>query len=93
MKLIYKFYIEHTERLDTLMRASNNLYNQALYEVRQKLINEGIWLWYKDLNEIMRLVKNLEGECNYRLVKAQCAQQILRLVDSTMKSYCRSDLN
>ena len=43
MRLIYKFYIEHTEGLDRLMRVSNNLYNQALYEVRQKLIVEGTW--------------------------------------------------
>ena len=89
MRLIYKFYIEHTEGLDRLMRVSNNLYNQALYEVRQKLIVEGTWLCYEDLNKIMRTKKNLEGECNYRLLKTQCAQQILLVIHRTMKSYFR----
>ena len=35
MRLVYKFYIRHTEELDRLFRVSNNLYNQALYLFRQ----------------------------------------------------------
>lgn len=38
MRLVYKFYIQHTEQLDNLFRISNNLYNQALYHFRQCLM-------------------------------------------------------
>ena len=37
MRLVYKFYIRHTDELDRLFRISNNLYNQALYIFRQRL--------------------------------------------------------
>lgn len=72
MRLIYKFYIRHTEQLDTLFKVSNNLWNQALYVFRQRLDNDGIWLWYNDMDKIMKQTLNLNGECNYRLLKAQC---------------------
>jgi len=45
MRLVYKFYIRHTEELDRLFRISNNLYNQALYLFRQQLDADGTWLW------------------------------------------------
>ena len=55
MKLVYKFYIRHTEELDRLFRISNNLYNQALYLFRQQLDADGTWIWYNDMDKIMKL--------------------------------------
>ena len=49
MRLVYKFYIRHTEEFDKLFRTSNNLYNQALYLFRQRLnadvFGRGITIW------------------------------------------------
>lgn len=90
MRLTYKFYTRHTEQLDTLFKVSNNLWNQALYVFRQRLDNDGIWLWYNDMDKIMKQTLNLNGECNYRLLKVQCSQQILRTLDKSIKAYCKS---
>ena len=65
MRLVYKFYIRHTDELDKLFRTSNNLYNQALYLFRQRLDADGVWTWYNDMDKLMKGVTNLEGECNY----------------------------
>ena len=89
-KQIYKFYIPHTEQLDALCRTSNDLYNQALYIFRQRLYLDGIWTWYGEMDKIMKNTLNLEGECNYKKLKAQCSQQILRLLENNIKNYCRS---
>ena len=90
MRLIYKFYTRHTEQLDALFKVSNNLWNQALYVFRQRLDSDGTWLWYNDMDKIMKQTLNLNGECNYRLLKAQCSQQILRTLDKSIKAYCKS---
>lgn len=90
MRLVYKFYIQHTEQLDNLFRISNNLYNQALYHFRQRLDTDGIWLWYNDMDKLMKQTINLDGQCNYKLLKAQCSQQILRVLDKSIKAYCKS---
>lgn len=90
MRLVYKFYIRHTEELDGLFRVSNNLYNQALYLFRQQLNADGTWLWYNDMDKLIKKTLNLEGECNYKLLKSQCSQQILRILDKNIKAYCKS---
>ena len=90
MRLVYKFYIRHTEELDRLFRISNNLYNQALYLFRQQLDADGTWLWFYDMDKLMKKTTNLEGECNYKLLKSQCSQQILRVLDKNIKSFCKS---
>lgn len=90
MRLVYKFYIRHTEELDRLFRISNNLYNQALYLFRQQLDADGTWLWYNDMDKLMKQTLNLDGLCNYRLLKSHCSQQILRVLDKNIRSYCES---
>ena len=90
MRLVYKFYIRHTEELDRLFRISNNLYNQALYLFRQQLDADGTWLWYNDMDKLMKKTTNLEGECNYKLLKSQCSQQVLRVLDKNIKAFCKS---
>ena len=91
MQLTYKFlYYKENKPLDKLCHFSNDLYNQALYIVKQELNKNKKWLRYQDLNKIMRITKNLAGEINYYKLKAQTAQQILRLLDKNWSSYFRS---
>ena len=90
MRLVYKFYIRHTDELDKLFRTSNNLYNQALYLFRQRLDADGIWTWYNDMDKLMKNVVNLEGECNYKLLPSVVSQQLLRVLDKNIKAYCKS---
>ena len=90
MRLVYKFYIRHTEELDKLFRISNNLYNQALYLFRQRLKADGVWTWYNDMDKLMKNVVNLEGECNYKLLPSVVSQQLLRVLDKNIKAYCKS---
>lgn len=90
MRLVYKFYIRHTEELDKLFRISNNLYNQALYLFRQRLNADGVWTWYNDMDKLMKNVVNLEGECNYKLLPSVVSQQLLRVLDKNIKAYCKS---
>ena len=90
MRLVYKFYIRHTDELDRLFRISNNMCNQALYLFRQRLDADGTWTWYNDMDKLIKGVTNLEGECNYKLLKSQCSQQILRVLDKNIKAYCKS---
>ena len=90
MNLIYSFYIPQTEHLVNLCKVSNNLYNQALYLFRQTLKNENKWLWYADMDKLMKTTPNLEGEINYKLLKAQVSQQILKVLDRNVKAYCKA---
>lgn len=90
MKLVYKFNIGQNEDISSLCKISNNLYNQALYIFRETLSKEDKWLSYFELDSIMKKTKNLDGDINYRLLKAQCSQQILRVLDKNIKSYYKS---
>ena len=91
MRLVYSFRTtEHLKELLELCRVSNNLYNQALYAVKQSLKNDDRFLFYGDLDGIMKETYNLEGTVNYRLLKAQVAQQCLKQLDSAVKGYIRS---
>lgn len=90
MNLAYRFDIPHSERLEYLCKVSNNLYNQAMYEFRQTLEREGKWLFYQDLDKLMKEKPSLEGQVNYKLLKAQSAQQTLRLLDKDIKCFYKS---
>lgn len=90
MRLVYKFNIQHNDKLYELCTVSKNLYNQALYIVKQNLKENGKWLGYNQLNTILQSTSNLEGKVNYRLLKAQVAQQCLKTLDSNIKSYIKS---
>ena len=90
MRLVYKFHIEPNDKLYRLCVISKNLYNQALYTVKQELKNNGKWLSYYDLNKIMPTITNLEGEINYKLLKAQVAQQNLKSLCKDIFSYIKA---
>ena len=68
-------------RLRELCFFSNNLYNVALYNIRQQYFKDKTYLRYP---------KN-EPQCkeneNYRLMQSNCAQQTIRVVDQAFKSF------
>lgn len=63
---------------------SKNLYNEANYVIRQKFIEEGKYVSYKEMN-----VK-FKTRDNYKLTFSQPANCTLRLLDKNWKSYFRS---
>ena len=90
MRLVYRFHIKENEHLMSLCKVSKNLYNQALYLVKKELKDNNKWVGYSYLNKELQTVKNLEGEINYRLLKAQVSQQCLKTLDKNITSYVRS---
>ena len=78
---------EQFEHLGKLCEASKNLYNQALYTVRQAYIATGEYLNYSTVDRIMKKTLNLEGEVNYRKLKAGVSQQTLRRLDRNFRSF------
>lgn len=91
MQLVYKYNISRNNlQITEWLKTSKNLYNQANYIVRQEFIRNRKYLNYYDINEIMREVKDLNNEINYRKLKAQTAQQVLRLLDKNWKSFFKS---
>lgn len=67
--------------LRELCRTSKNLYNQALYEVRQEYFNTKKYLNYYGVQ------KRLQGTENYSLLQAQLSQQTIKMVDENFKSF------
>lgn len=92
MRLVYKFTYkgQDKDRILLYCEVSKNLYNQALYVVKQNLKEEK-FIFYNDLEKIMKQTPNLEGQINYYLMpKAQSAQQCLKILDKSLKSYFKS---
>lgn len=67
--------------LRELCHVSKNLYNQALYEIRQEYFKSKKHLNYYDV------CKKLQGTENYSLLQAQMSQQTLKVVDENFKSF------
>jgi len=81
MKLTYKFRIPNNKNLDVLCTISKKLYNQANWYIRQDFFHLENWLRYQDLNFILKNYKQ------YKLLKAQTSQQILKVLDKNWKSF------
>lgn len=90
MRLAYKFKIKKNNKLDELCKISKNLYNQANYIITENFKENKKFISYHDILPIIQNTKNLEGEINYRLLKSQCSQQILMLLDKNWKSFFKS---
>ena len=67
--------------LRILFRSSKNLYNCALYNVRQHFIKTGKYLSYKDN---YHLLKNTE---HYKMLHSNMAQAVIKKVDEAMKAF------
>jgi len=64
-----------------LMRASKNLYNEALYNVRQHFFNTRQYLTY---NENYHVLKDSE---NYRILNTSLGQAVIQKADEAMKAF------
>ena len=82
MQLVYQFNIQENEAIHNMCLASNNLYNQALYIIKKELNDNSKFLGFNQMDKIMKLIPNLDGEVNYYNLKAQTAQQTLRLLEA-----------
>ena len=60
-----------------------------MYIIKTNL-KDGKFLFYNDLDKILKVTPNLEGEINYRKLKSQVSQQCLKLIDKNLKSYFKS---
>src|ERR1700730_11637757 len=67
--------------IDAAAFAYKNLYNAALYEIRQAFIHEGKYLNY---NEMQRRMQSHEA---YKTLPAKVSQQILMVLDRNWKSF------
>ena len=89
MRLVYSFKIKYTNELREQMILSNNLYNQANYMIKEHYKSTGKYLSYPEVE----LKCKIQEDCfnNYRKIhKAQCAQQILKILDQNWKSFFKS---
>ena len=86
MYLTLKQQVKHLSKkefrnLKYLCHIAKNLTNQAIYNVRQYYFNEKKYLSY---NEYYKMLKNSE---NYKKLNSNMAQQILKEVDGSFKSF------
>lgn len=70
--------------IDAAAFASKNLYNAALYEIRQAFIFQGVYLNYY---EMRRRMKSYEA---YKALPAKVAQQVLRTLDKNWQSFFKA---
>ncbi len=86
MYLTVKQQLKHLSKeeyliLRELCHSAKNLYNQAVYNIRQYYFDEGKYLNYVENN---KLLKSSE---NYKTLNSNMAQQILKEVDGAFKSF------
>jgi len=85
MQLVEKHLIRKTDArfalIDHAAFASKNLYNAALYQIRQHYIFAGEYLSYKQMD---RLMQKHEA---YRMLPSKVSQQVLKLLDKNWQSY------
>lgn len=67
--------------LRELCHTAKNLYNQAVYNIRQHYFDEEKYLGYVETNRV------LKSSDNYKLLNSNMAQQILKEVDGAFKSF------
>lgn len=71
------------KELDDLCFKSKNLYNSILYRIRQEYINNGKYLNYYSIQKEFQTTNNVD----YRALPAKTAQQTMKLVDRSFKSF------
>ncbi len=85
MQLVEKHLIRKTDPrfafIDRAAFASKNLYNAALYEIRQHYIFVGKYLTYNQMDKLMQ-----KHEA-YRALPRKVSQQVLKLLDKNFQSY------
>lgn len=90
MRLVRQSVIKRSSpaytRVEHLCHLSKNLYNAALYMIKQKYESDGTYLSYYDLWKIMCETNNSD----YRALQNSQSQQTLKLVDQNYKSFFKS---
>ena len=86
MYLTVKQQLKHLSKteyitLKELSKAAKNLTNEALYNIRQQFFDDGSYLRYEDNYKL------LKNSMNYRTLNSNMAQQILKEVDGSFKSF------
>ncbi|HLY31580.1 MAG TPA: transposase [Ktedonobacterales bacterium] len=85
MQLVERHVINRADprfaAIDAAAFASKNLYNAALYEVRQSFIFQGVYLPYPEI------AQRMQAHEAYTALPAKVAQWVLRLLDKNWQSY------
>ena len=87
MKLVEQHLIKKTNPMfkecKDLCFKSKNLYNRALYEIRQEYINNKKYLNYYDIEKLCKTEKWID----YEALPRKVSQQTLKLLDKNWKSF------
>ena len=87
MRLVEQHIIKpnnrHYKELKNLCGLSKNLYNATLYEIRQYFFENKKYLPYPAVDKKFKETNNID----YRSLPTQTAQQTMRVVDSSFKSF------
>ncbi len=67
--------------IDAAAFASKNLYNAALYEMRQAFIHQGVYLSYEEMD------KRMQSHEAYKALPAKVSQQVLRQLADAWKAF------
>lgn len=90
MKLVEQHIIKSNnilyKDLDNLCFLSKNLYNQALYRIRQQFFKDKT---FKNYNEVNRELHD-ENQIDYRALPANTSQETLKLVNQNYSSFFKS---
>lgn len=90
MKLVEQHIIKSNnvlyKELDNLCFLSKNLYNQALYRVRQQFFEDKT---FKNYSEVNRELHD-ENQIDYRALPANSSQETLKLVNQNYSSFFKS---
>ena len=91
MQLVERHIIKSTHKLfkecDQLAFKAKNLYNQALYRVRQHFFKTGDYLNY---NAVQKQLQN-EKQVDYIALPAKVSQQVLKNLDKNFLSFFRAN--
>ena len=90
MKLVEQHIIKSNnliyKELDNLCFLSKNLYNQALYRIRQQFFEDKSFKNYYELNREL----HDENQVDYRALPANSSQETLKLVNQNYSSFFKS---
>ena len=85
MQLVEQHVIKQTDSryqaIDEAAFASKNLYNAALYEMRQAFIHQGIYLSYKEMD------KRMQPHEAYKALPAKVSQHVLKQLADAWKAF------
>lgn len=85
MYSVYKIQVKPNKYLDKITTLSNNLYNFALFNIRQNYFKNKTFLNYYGNYPLCK-----ENE-NYKELPSQAAQQVLKQVDNSFKSFFQAN--